>query len=891
MEVEAKFRVPNREAYRELLRLRRIGEYDIIPVARVRVADRYFDTADGRLLAGGYSCRLRTQGDTVVATLKGLGESAGAVHRRDEQEVALPAALLDPAEWPESPARELALSLTRGAALGPLFDLHQTRTKANLMQGARRVAEWSLDEVRAVVGQRPAFYYELEAELGPDGTEADLHALTQALQAECGLVPERNSKFMRGLEMLRVRGAAVEGDLTAEERAALQAHAQGADTELARRAATILAWADDLPTREIVARTGLSSGRVRFWLRAFRAERMGIFADAVRDETTPDELPEVPGALAGEDARPVSQPLAELGEPEEVAAAVSARGERIAAAEARAEAKVAVAENKAKPGDSKEKKQGLPSVAEFLRERGVDVQRARFAADNAEKLFDGLRKVHGLPKKRASLARNAALLASVGATLDPEGPARAGRDLILAQPLRDVSTAERLALACIVALQREKMKPNKEPALEALEPKERKEAIALAALLRMATSITFGGAKIANVDCADGCCDVLLAGPTAEADAALASRQARYWRELFKCEVNFATEAPLPVTLPDVEIKPKAAASTVKAAPDQAAAQPETSAAPELPPLRSDDPMSEAGRKVMWTHFMKMLANEAGTREGADIEFLHDMRVSTRRLRAAFMIFAPFYEAQAIGQFNKDMRKAGRTLGAVRDLDVLIEKAQAYEASPPAEERLTIQPLLDHWAAQREVARREMSAFVDGNAYKRFVEGFGAFLLTPGMGAKAIPEGEPVAHQVRHVIPRLVMERYEQVRAYEPIIATAPLTTYHMLRIDCKRLRYALEFFQKLLGPNAPGVIKQVTAMQELLGAMQDAHVAEGVIAEFLAQEAGRKKKPATHLGVEAYLETQRQIQQDLLGQFEPLWAVLTGLEFRRDLGSALSTP
>ena len=79
--------------------------------------------------------------------------------------------------------------------------------------------------------------------------------------------------------------------------------------------------------------------------------------------------------------------------------------------------------------------------------------------------------------------------------------------------------------------------------------------------------------------------------------------------------------------------------------------------------------------------------------------------------------------------------------------------------------------------------------------------------------------------------------------------------------------------------------------MQELLGAMQDAHVAEGVIGEFIAQEAGRKKRPVRHPGVEAYLDVQRQIQQDLLTVFEPPWIVLTGLEFRRTLGAALATP
>ena len=885
MEVEAKFRVPNREAYRELLRLRQIGTYMIAQVNRARVADRYFDTTDGRLLAGGYSCRLRTQGDTVVATLKGLGASAGAVHRRDEREVALPAPLLDPADWPQSEARELALALTGGAALQPLFDLQQSRSKADLLQGARRVAEWSLDEVRAVVGQRPAFYYELEVELGPDGADADLEAVAQALQVDYGLTPEHNSKFMRGLEMLRARGAAVEGDLTAEERAALTTYAQGGDAELARRAATVLAWADDQPTREIVARTGLSSGRVRFWLRAFRTERMGIFARAISEGAGADEMTAV--------ARPLAQP----GEPDEQAADTAARDEPaapapalsgVAVAELRTDAaksnRAQGTENKVKGRVAKEKTRGLPSITEFLREQGADVHRARFTADMAEKLFAGLRKVHGLPNKRAKLARNAALLASVGATLDPDEPARAGRDLILAQPLRDVSTAERLSLACIVALQREKMKPHKEPALEALEPKEQKVAVALAALLQMASSMTCGGATIARVVSGDDGCDVLLAGPTAETDAALASKRARYWRELFETEVNFAAEVALPVEPPGATAAKGASATPAAETPSP------RSALPELPPLRADDSMAEAGRTVMWTHFMKMLANEAGTREGADIEFLHDMRVSTRRLRAAFLIFAPFYEEEAISQFNKDMRKAGRTLGAVRDLDVLIEKGMSYEAGLPAEAGKAITPLLEHWAGQREGARREMLAFLDGKVYRRFVEGFRTFLLTPGMGAKAIPPGEPVAHQVRHVIPRLIMERYEQVRAYEPIMSIAPLTTYHMLRIDCKRLRYALEFFQKLLGPDAPGAIKQVTAMQELLGAMQDAHVAEGVIGEFLALEAARKR-PATHPGVEAYLEAQRRVQWDLLEEFEPPWTALTGLEFRRSLGNALATP
>ncbi len=543
---------------------------------------------------------------------------------------------------------------------------------------------------------------------------------------------------------------------------------------------------------------------------------------------------------------------------------------------------------------AKAAKEGLPTVTDFARVHGVNTARGRYAADNSAALFDALRKVHGLPRKRAKLLRMSALLATVGASQDREEPERAGRELILAQPLHAVSTEDRLEIACIVALQREKMKPAKEPALEALEPKRRKEAVTLACLLQVASALSYDGERSTRLvvpECkGTGACAMTLEGPAAAGDAARANSRARYWRENLKHELTFVAARPEPLQTETGVVIVTPPAPAEPAGPVAA-----------LPPVEPEDPMAEAGRKIMFTHFMKMLANEAGTRAGEDIEFLHDMRVSTRRLRAAYRVFEPFYEKEAIAKFNKELRRAGATLGAVRDLDVLIEKARAWEAAGADEpglapdEGLSLAPLLTHWGAQRETARAELVAYLDGDGYRRFVENLRTFLLTPGAGARAIPPGEPVAHQVRHIIPRLVMERYEQVRAYEAILATAPITTYHALRIDCKRLRYALEFFARLLGPDAGQVIKQVTAMQELLGAMQDAHVAEGLIVAFISESRSRttggRKKALPMPGVEAYLLTQQQIQADLLATFDAPWAALTGLDFRRSLGLALANP
>ncbi len=881
MEIEAKFAVPNRQVYRALLRLRELAGYALVPTASARVADRYFDTADGRLLAAGYACRLRSEGTSVLATLKGLGGAQGALHHRDEQEVQLTAWTPDVAAWPPSPARDLALNLSGGAPLQPLFDLEQHRTRADVVDGARRVAELSLDAVRAVIGRRPALYYELEVELKAEGTEEDLARLAQALSTEYGLKPEPRSKFERALETLRQRGAAVDGRLSAEERAALEARTKGTDAELARRAAVVLAWADGLPTREIVARTGLSAGRVRFWVRAFRASRMNIFAVAEeaegkkrpRQTLRPRRTERAAERVPKDRAAPETQkPAARRGRPTPAEQPVVPPVEQPAIKPETTIPPVPVP-------------RGPLTVADFCRAHGVDMAHAAFVAEQALFLFDALAEIHKLPRKRRKLLRQAALLCTVGAQEDPERPHRAGRDLILAEPLHGVNTTERLMLAAIVGLQRARPKPEKEPTLEALTARQRAHAISLAALLQVAEALDSSrtqSTRIASLEGGNSAhCEIALMGPAAEADARQAAVRSDWWQQLHKQKLVFTPLQPLPAQPAPAEEEAKTEITPP--------AQPP---AVEIPPLRADEPMSEAGRKILYTHFLRMLANEAGTRLGEDIEALHDMRVATRRMRAAYRIFEAYFDPKVIKPFNKSLRQTGQALGAVRDLDVLLERAGAYRDALPAEQADALSPLLDDWRAQREVARRALLDYLDGPTYRRFVDEFQAFLSTPGAGARTVPPGEPVPYQVCHVAPRLIMERYEQVRAYEPVLRDgAPLPTYHMLRIDCKRLRYALEFFRPVLGPETPDLIRQVTAMQDLLGALQDAHVAEGLIQTFLEEhdKRGKSLPGATLAAVEGYLAEQRNRQQTLLDQFPAPWRDLIGADFRRALALAVA--
>ena len=61
------------------------------------------------------------------------------------------------------------------------------------------------------------------------------------------------------------------------------------------------------------------------------------------------------------------------------------------------------------------------------------------------------------------------------------------------------------------------------------------------------------------------------------------------------------------------------------------------------------------------------------------------------------------------------------------------------------------------------------------------------------------------------------------MRAYGPVIPWADLPTLHALRVDAKRLRYAIEFLAPVLGPRHELLVERLVALQDHLGALNDA--------------------------------------------------------------------
>ena len=149
--------------------------------------------------------------------------------------------------------------------------------------------------------------------------------------------------------------------------------------------------------------------------------------------------------------------------------------------------------------------------------------------------------------------------------------------------------------------------------------------------------------------------------------------------------------------------------------------------------ISAETPYRVAIGRIIETRFDEMMRYKAGTMLGRDPEALHDMRVASRRLRAAMDVAAPCFPRK-YAYYHRTIKELTDVLGGVRDFDVMREALTEYRETRPEAERATINRVLRQQRAAREDARAEMLAFFDRLERERFDVRFRGFLAEHSRG-------------------------------------------------------------------------------------------------------------------------------------------------------------
>ena len=293
------------------------------------------------------------------------------------------------------------------------------------------------------------------------------------------------------------------------------------------------------------------------------------------------------------------------------------------------------------------------------------------------------------------------------------------------------------------------------------------------------------------------------------------------------------------------------------------------------------DPMAEAGRVIFARQIRRMLSHEAGSRTGADIESVHQMRVAIRRMRSLFNLIGAHYRPKTTARYERGLRQTARALGAIRDLDVLILDLQDYQETLSADDQAVLAQVVAMLDERRSASRVRLNRLFDSKRYARFIRGFQRFAKRPEKGARRLKRSE-APHQLRHVLPLLLHERMARVKAYDTVLPAADDAILHALRVEYKQLRYALEFFQPILGRSAGHFLKQVKQMQEILGRINDI----AVFSEYLSRRD--QMTLAQSAVLEGYISARDSELAVLRGRFYHAWARFNSRASQRQFSDSL---
>ena len=298
------------------------------------------------------------------------------------------------------------------------------------------------------------------------------------------------------------------------------------------------------------------------------------------------------------------------------------------------------------------------------------------------------------------------------------------------------------------------------------------------------------------------------------------------------------------------------------------------------PLLHPETSVAAAARIVLSRYFRRMQAEEPGARDGRDPERLHDLRVAVRRFRSALRLLADTLPEDEFEFLGNAMEEASLFMGRVRDLDVFLQGLPALRTGLPALLQADADALAGAVAARREQAQAELLAWftaprrlADWQRIEETLERSGADGTHPQIGAAA---AEWILRAARKVF-----------RRGRSMDADAPSDDLHRLRILTKRLRYTIEAFAELYGTGVRRCARKAAALQDVLGAVNDAETAMRWLHHF-AEEQGRTFAPRLHMAVGALLTLHEERRRAARGEFAAAWRAFDRGRMRRRLHEAL---
>jgi inorganic triphosphatase YgiF len=240
----------------------------------------------------------------------------------------------------------------------------------------------------------------------------------------------------------------------------------------------------------------------------------------------------------------------------------------------------------------------------------------------------------------------------------------------------------------------------------------------------------------------------------------------------------------------------------------------------ELPHLEADHTCSHALDLLVQSAADQIAANRTAVLETEDPDAAHQLRIGLRRLRSALLAFRPVSDTTVGRELERHAQVLARSVGALRDADVLIEEIYAPVAGTlrhdPGLAGLR-EALLAHRVRMRDRVRSELCG-----------QQWSVLQLYLALWPRAIEGGGELSVPVSKFARLALKKRWRKVADSGACLDDLDVVQRHAMRKALKTLRYTAEFFAGLYPTHATRrFIKEIRNLQEEFGYLNDVVAAE----------------------------------------------------------------
>lgn len=298
--------------------------------------------------------------------------------------------------------------------------------------------------------------------------------------------------------------------------------------------------------------------------------------------------------------------------------------------------------------------------------------------------------------------------------------------------------------------------------------------------------------------------------------------------------------------------------------------------------LQPETPARLALNRIVRNMLLLAEENLPGIIEDRDTEFLHDYRICLRKIRSLLSLIRDAYPAEEIGAIRNRLGDEARRTNRLRDLDVYLLAREEYLALLPPVLRPALHGLFDDFGRERRHELKRVIAHLRLPAHRRLLRELGEFFSDQAIH----PPTEVADLPVGPLVFRAIFKRYRKIRRLAQGVAIdTPDATLHQLRIECKKLRYLLEFFSELIPTSDyETILKLLRRLQGRLGDFNDGSVQQQALLEYRHQTDRLDDATVLSLGglVTALYQLQQQARSKIGQSLDEFSSMTTEAQMKR---------